>query len=47
MYVFERLNKFTLGTIGEFGRPRDARVHAEDVRRVHGIPQIQAERKQT
>lgn len=41
------LDKFTLGAVGEFGRPCDARVHSEDIRRVHGVPQIQTGREQT
>ncbi len=45
--MFQFLEKCTLGSVREFGRPRDARVHSKDVRRVHGIPQIQTERKQT
>lgn len=36
---------FTLSAVGEFGRPGDARVHSEDIRRVHGVPQIQTRRE--
>lgn len=32
---------FTLSAVGKFGRPGDARVHSKDIRRVHGVPQIQ------
>lgn len=40
------MDQFTLGTVGQFSRPRNTRLQSEDIRRVHGVPQIQAERKQ-
>lgn len=40
----EIMDEFTLGSVGEFGRPGDARFHPEDVGGVHGVPQVQTER---
>ena len=39
------LDELTLGPVGEFGRSGDAGLHSQDIRGVHGVPQIQTGRK--